>query len=341
LFNNEASSHKKSNLYSKGDQSDNKNHTLVFSSTTTKMEYYDFKDINNSTGNDSLDQVIIITVASSISGILGFILLCCCCTAACSGWVDNCINGALSSNGDDDYGRVVLRRMQEEEERKKEDPEVRKEKLLNSFEKNKVSMVVSEDSFVHKVDALKGESKDLSTDSASSAGSTASVHSDVDEDHDDEDHKDHDVDKSNHSDNNDNENDINENAVIVKNASDVLDDIESGEPKEVYLPLSNSKGGKSTERRKIPNCCAVCLCSYDVGDTVVWSSNKNCQHAFHEECIVPWLTKNQSGECPCCRCPFTDLPAPDGKGNTESSPSVWSIRSWINRIRYTFVSQEE
>ncbi len=105
------------------------------------MEYYDYKEIQNSTDNDSLDQVIIITVASSLSGIFGFILFCCCCTACFAGWIDNCVNNALTPNGDEEYGQRALRRMEEEKERKKEDPEVRKEKLLNSFERNKVSMV--------------------------------------------------------------------------------------------------------------------------------------------------------------------------------------------------------
>jgi len=292
------------------------------------MEYYDYKDINNSTGNDSIDQVIIISVASSLSGIFGFILFCCCCTAGCAGWVDNCINGALSSNGDDDYGQRVLRRMQEEEERKKEDPEVRKEKLLNSFEKNKVSMVVSEDSFVQKPDTSK-EGNENMKDSTSSTGSTMSVHSDDDSDS-----------TLSQSDDDDDQSDHGNNDTVIKNVTEVLDDIESGEPKEVYLPPSKSSDGEM-KSCKVPNCCAVCLCSYDVGDTIVWSSNKNCQHAFHEECIVPWLTKNQSGECPCCRCPFTDLPPPNGKGDGNDSPSFWSIRTWINRIRYTFVSQEE
>ena len=58
----------------------------------------------------------------------------------------------------------------------------------------------------------------------------------------------------------------------------------------------------------VPNCCAICLMSYDVGDKVIWSSNPNCAHAFHEDCVVGWLVKMQpETPCPCCRQEFTDL----------------------------------
>ena len=58
----------------------------------------------------------------------------------------------------------------------------------------------------------------------------------------------------------------------------------------------------------VPNCCAVCLGHYEVGEKVVWSSNEDCPHAFHEECMVDWLTKMLDGTpCPCCRADFTDL----------------------------------
>lgn len=68
-----------------------------------------------------------------------------------------------------------------------------------------------------------------------------------------------------------------------------------------YLLLKN-------QARHVPNCCAVCLGCYDVGESVVWSANPSCQHAFHEECVTDWLIKIQEGNpCPCCRSIFADV----------------------------------
>jgi hypothetical protein len=55
--------------------------------------------------------------------------------------------------------------------------------------------------------------------------------------------------------------------------------------------------------RTVPGVCAICLCGYRVGDRVTWSTQWECQHAFHHECIVPWLAKNYESDskCPCCR----------------------------------------
>jgi hypothetical protein len=62
------------------------------------------------------------------------------------------------------------------------------------------------------------------------------------------------------------------------------------------------------QQRKVPNCCAICLSPYDVGELVVWSSNVACKHAFHEECMMDWLCKiEDSTPCPCCRQEFTDI----------------------------------
>lgn len=60
--------------------------------------------------------------------------------------------------------------------------------------------------------------------------------------------------------------------------------------------------------RQVPNCCAICLSPYEVGETVVWSCNRHCKHAFHQDCMLDWLTKMFDGTpCPCCRQDFTDM----------------------------------
>ena len=63
------------------------------------------------------------------------------------------------------------------------------------------------------------------------------------------------------------------------------------------------------EAGRVPNQCAICLGNYCVEDPVVWSSNPDCSHAFHEDCLVDWLvhSKQDGTPCPCCRQSFTDL----------------------------------
>ncbi len=80
-----------------------------------------------------------------------------------------------------------------------------------------------------------------------------------------------------------------------------------------------------TERRAVPMFCAVCLTKYEINDRVCWSSNSECSHIFHEDCMRQWLvalgtkhsrrkrySKNPSEKklldfdltCPCCRQDF-------------------------------------
>jgi hypothetical protein len=59
----------------------------------------------------------------------------------------------------------------------------------------------------------------------------------------------------------------------------------------------------------VPNCCAICLESYQPGEVVAWSSS--CKHAFHQDCIARYLSKKIIGgemPCPSCRQRFCDLP---------------------------------
>ncbi|XP_030759087.1 E3 ubiquitin-protein ligase RNF181 [Sitophilus oryzae] len=49
--------------------------------------------------------------------------------------------------------------------------------------------------------------------------------------------------------------------------------------------------------------CPVCLKEYNNGETV---KKMPCEHKFHPECILPWLSKTNS--CPLCR---HELPTDD------------------------------
>mmetsp|Transcript_111449 Transcript_111449/g.228189 ORF Transcript_111449/g.228189 Transcript_111449/m.228189 type:complete len:236 (+) Transcript_111449:358-1065(+) len=61
---------------------------------------------------------------------------------------------------------------------------------------------------------------------------------------------------------------------------------------------------KESTEKSVSNLCAICLEEYHEGDTIVWSSNKQCRHAFHRECLTNYLVTVKDEEtypCPCCR----------------------------------------
>jgi hypothetical protein len=77
--------------------------------------------------------------------------------------------------------------------------------------------------------------------------------------------------------------------------------------------------------RAVPNVCAICLDTYKPNETVVWSSNIDCSHAFHQDCILDYLVKlvkvkDTAVPCPCCRQDFMGLSSEaDEKGATNDT----------------------
>ena len=153
-----------------------------------------------------------------------------------------------------------------------------------------------------------------------------------------EDHsnKDRDITTTNISDNEiDLEQQISNNeSVIVTNdeTNNGIDECELG-----YVYIGNDTD-PSTPRRRVPNCCAICLCSYATGETIVWNSRKLCQHAFHSECMIHWLTKMRDGTpCPCCRQEFTDIPMiPQRRKETTTTTAQYRVP--INLIDLRLIS---
>lgn len=45
--------------------------------------------------------------------------------------------------------------------------------------------------------------------------------------------------------------------------------------------------------------CSICLCLYEANETVCWAKNDDCDHIFHQDCIVQWLEDHD--DCPLCR----------------------------------------
>ena len=102
------------------------------------------------------------------------------------------------------------------------------------------------------------------------------------------------------------------------------------------IPASSSEptlslAEHSNRQRTISNQCAICLCDYNKGDTLVISSNTSCPHGFHQECIIEWLVKMQEGTpCPCCRQTFVELEQIDDtratRGREMSEEELGALR---------------
>jgi hypothetical protein len=99
------------------------------------------------------------------------------------------------------------------------------------------------------------------------------------------------------------------NDLVKREATCPATDIETGEnmPEDdterefAWLVLPNDTPNGS---RRVAAACAVCLSPYDVGDTVTWSPQRKCQHAYHSQCIEEWLARKEHSACPCCRQEF-------------------------------------
>eukprot|EP00984_Skeletonema_dohrnii_P022948 scaffold12062_cov98-Skeletonema_dohrnii-CCMP3373.AAC.1 len=99
-------------------------------------------------------------------------------------------------------------------------------------------------------------------------------------------------------------------------------DDDAREKQEPIEPVTNQQ--QKVEKRNVPIFCAICLSEYEKCDRVCWSSNTECSHVFHEDCILQWLissgkkrsmneffTRHPTDEillknefCPCCRQDF-------------------------------------
>ena len=90
-------------------------------------------------------------------------------------------------------------------------------------------------------------------------------------------------------------------------------------PVTPQLKKSGSATSGADHHHVVPNCCAICLEAYKIGESVTWSNNNTkdnnvkCQHAFHTDCIVKHLAQvmqqknNNDGKklpCPMCRQQF-------------------------------------
>lgn len=101
--------------------------------------------------------------------------------------------------------------------------------------------------------------------------------------------------------------------LIPKPGLDAIDDFNNN------LVIANKTATQDiNDLRKVPNECSICLCEYEIGSAVVFSSNRKCEHVFHADCIEQWLMKQRGIECPICRQDFVIDPFDDVEHDLES-----------------------
>ena len=101
-------------------------------------------------------------------------------------------------------------------------------------------------------------------------------------------------------------------------------------------PQSAAIDNIQSSNRLVPPTCAICLLSYSPGCYVTWSSNPECIHVFHRDCILVWLLKKEEPLCPCCRREFvsssilnTESPTTTSGGGGDNEDSVDEYRSTL------------
>jgi hypothetical protein len=78
--------------------------------------------------------------------------------------------------------------------------------------------------------------------------------------------------------------------------------IDTEQPKA--LPTPKLKSQHSSINSLYGPCCAICLNGFQEGQLVCESKNGTCQHVFHKDCMIGWLTTKAHDECPICRAKY-------------------------------------
>lgn len=96
-------------------------------------------------------------------------------------------------------------------------------------------------------------------------------------------------------------------SILQNNNNHTFPDI--SEPQcHLILPQDEINSSINSTKQANKKCatnaeCAICMLPYDVGHVVVYS--KQCTHAFHQDCILDWFSREKR-DCPSCRAVFWD-----------------------------------
>jgi Ring finger domain len=127
---------------------------------------------------------------------------------------------------------------------------------------------------------------------------------------------------------------------LLSDGGEGVDAVDGGE--DPLSPSSPSSPSSTTPMRWASGSCTICLGAYQVGESVTWSSNPDCDHCFHTSCIEEWVLRkrpmknnrrrrNNNNEvddddadgnvplCPNCRRPFVVVDSPAVGGARASA----------------------
>lgn len=85
--------------------------------------------------------------------------------------------------------------------------------------------------------------------------------------------------------------------MILAAANDSYND--SSENKGNIFSRSWKSAQNSVRTFRTSGECSICLQEYQSKETVCWAKNDDCDHLFHQDCIVTWLKDHD--DCPLCR----------------------------------------
>jgi hypothetical protein len=86
------------------------------------------------------------------------------------------------------------------------------------------------------------------------------------------------------------------------------DDVEA--PYEMDRPSDEYSSESFSEEGPDSCVCAICLSEFQDHQLVCESNNSSCQHIFHKDCMIRWLTTKQHDDCPMCREPYLRMTVP-------------------------------
>mmetsp|Transcript_23533 Transcript_23533/g.36180 ORF Transcript_23533/g.36180 Transcript_23533/m.36180 type:complete len:142 (+) Transcript_23533:491-916(+) len=67
-------------------------------------------------------------------------------------------------------------------------------------------------------------------------------------------------------------------------------------------------GDEETGEDDYSSKCPICLNGMQIGQEITRSTDPQCHHSYHKECILEWMLRPKSElHCPCCRRDFVNI----------------------------------